>query len=324
MRVLVVTSSWPGDADPADSDVVARQVACLRQAGLEVEEFALAPERREGMVRGAVRLRRMLRQGRFDLVHAQFGPLGALVSAETNLPMVVTVRSNDVREVLPRGRRVRSWTARWLSGYAARHADEAVVVSAHLIGRLPPRAYHVLPTGLDLQRFTPMAQGQARQTLGLGATTRIILTAGEGPPTGRVVNDEILQQVRQRQPADVVDLDSVSAEQKALYLNASDVLLCTTPMQVTGQLISQALACNLPVVAAGWAGSAETPPAGCTVCADTQPATFGAAVLHWLETTARPQSRQAVLRYEEHHLAGDLIGIYQRARASRASRIGPP
>src|SRR6266516_2089343 len=183
IRVLMITSDWPDHASwGGTATFISRQVDFLRAAGVDVDVFRFRgvgnPLRYAAAWLG---VQRRLRRRRYDLVHAQFGQSG-LLALPKRLPLVVTFRGDDLEGVLnnttgrltPRGRLLPL-----LSRVVARRADATIVVSAHMKAFLHRQARpHVIPSGLDLERFRLIPQAEARGYLGLPSDRRLVLFVG--------------------------------------------------------------------------------------------------------------------------------------------------
>jgi glycosyltransferase involved in cell wall biosynthesis len=121
------------------------------------------------------------RRFRFDLIDAHFGyPEGvvaALLSKILRCPFMVTLRGSEMMFAQYRYRR---WCLRW----ALRQAAAVVTVSEQLrkfairMGADPART-RTIPNGIDAQVFYPRDRERCRAHLGIGADTRVIVSAGE-------------------------------------------------------------------------------------------------------------------------------------------------
>ena len=74
MRVLMITTEFPTPERPGDGVFVMRQAEALRAAGVEVDVLAF----RSGLnpmnyLRTWFKMRHMLAEDSYDLIHAQFG-----------------------------------------------------------------------------------------------------------------------------------------------------------------------------------------------------------------------------------------------------------
>jgi len=77
IRVLMVTSDWLWNSWGGPAVFIARQAEFLRREGIEVDLFPFRGARHPGNYVAAWKeVRRRVRQGGYDLVHAQFGQSG--------------------------------------------------------------------------------------------------------------------------------------------------------------------------------------------------------------------------------------------------------
>ena len=160
MRVLIVTGDWPGAADAPHTAFMSRQADFLRQAGVEVDVFVVENANTFGGYWKAFwRLRKQLRQQRYDIVHAQSGQNGALAWASGARPLVLSLQGYDVHTSFP-AQGPTGRLSRRLSRLAARRADETVVAVETIIPHVPARAYHVL-----LHAHDPATESQAAKDL---------------------------------------------------------------------------------------------------------------------------------------------------------------
>jgi glycosyltransferase involved in cell wall biosynthesis len=239
MRALVVTNMHPSPAHPALGRFVADQVAALRRIdGIEVELFAFPPGLRS-YPRAARELRRRFRGERFDVVHAHFGLTAWPALALRGAPHVVTFHGTDLAH--PRSGR--------LSRAVVPLVTLAATVSASLAQLIPGagvrRRVAVLPCGVDLERFRPLAREQARRRLGLDPGGRYLLfPAAPGRPEKRVD--------RAREVAGattLLTLDDVAPDEVPLWVNAADAVLIPSEREGFGLAVLEALACDVPVLA---------------------------------------------------------------------------
>ena len=96
LRVLMVTCEWPTPELPGRASFVIRQIDFLSRAGVDVEVFAFRGSKKVlNYLKAWRRLRRQLKERRYDLVHAQFGQ-SALLPWPKRLPLVVTFRGCEL------------------------------------------------------------------------------------------------------------------------------------------------------------------------------------------------------------------------------------
>jgi glycosyltransferase involved in cell wall biosynthesis len=278
MRILLVSQMYPGPADP-DLGVFVRQMErALRDRGLELELAVL--DRRAGGKRRYLELRRRVAAAAApDVVWAHFLVPAGLIAAGVDAPLVVTAHGRDVRNIGSTPG-IAALTRR-----VVRRATTVIAVSDYLRRELEtklPEARgktEVVDSGVDLERFSPDADGTATQPgerpayVCVGSLTerknvvrlaeafalleRGSLTfVGDGPlrqalegrdrvrVTGRVAHDDV--------PG---------------FLASADVVCAPSLIEPFGQSILEAMACGTPVVATRVGGPPEfvAPDAGILV-----------------------------------------------------------
>ncbi|HVH08868.1 MAG TPA: glycosyltransferase family 4 protein [Gemmatimonadales bacterium] len=332
MRVLMVTTEWPRVAF-GTAQFVARQAAFLQAAGIDVHVYPFLGERNPLNYASAwLEVRRLIRRGGFDLVHAQFGQ-SALLAFPKRLPLVVTFRGDDLQGILgdEDGRltlsgRLLQRFCRWV----AHRADAVIVVSAHMRRYLRNgrrvhengRPVHVVPSGIDFELFRPLPQAAARARLSLPQDERIVLFVGN-PNLARKrfsLAQAAVTRLQETLPTRLVVAWLVSHTEIPYYLAAADVLVFTSVQEGSPNAVKEALACDLPVVSVPVGDVAERLQgvAGCEVCPDDRPETVAAALERVLARGGRVAGRAAVSHLDEHLITEQVIAIYRAAITGRA------
>jgi glycosyltransferase involved in cell wall biosynthesis len=240
MRVLSLVPS-PG------STSYSRRIAALERCGVECTTLSPAGEHRpDGPSRSVVdyaalypRALRASLDG-YDLVHAVQGAVAPLALAQPTRPIVLSLWGTDLFGRL-------GPVSRW----CARRASAVVVMSPEM-ARALGRDAHVLPHGVDLERFRPRDQGAARADLGWDADAAYVLfpysearTVKNYPRATRVVS---AARERVDRPVRFETVSGVAHERVATYMNAADALLLTSDHEGSPNTVKEALACNLPLV----------------------------------------------------------------------------
>jgi glycosyltransferase involved in cell wall biosynthesis len=322
MRVLMVTCEWPDENSPHHVPFIVRQVEFLRRAGIDIDVFSFRGARNPiNYLRAWRRARRTLRNGTYDLIHAQWGQSAPTV-LPTRLPLVVTFRGGEGEGIVgDDGTYTFSGEVlRLVSAYVARRADELVVVSAHMREYLPSRCTHVIPSGLDFSRWPLIPKEEARRELGLPQDKRLVLFAGN--PAEARKRYTLAAQVVSKLPPDVaaelVVAWRVPHRQVPLFMNACDALLFVSMYEGSPNVVKEALACNLPVVSVVVGDVAERLAGidGCAVC-DSDPDRLAGALAEVLRRGGRTDGRTAVRELDEQLLAQRMIDVYRLAVEGR-------
>ncbi len=318
IRVLMVTSDWLWNSWGGPAVFVARQAEFLRREGVQVDLFPFRAGRRLANYAAAWReVHRRLRNGSYDLVHAQFGQSG-LTALPKRIPLVVTFRGDDLEGIIgENGRYIPAgWLLRMLSRAVSRRADAAIVVSEHMKRHLPGSVNaHVLPSGIDLDLFRPESQDRARSRLGLPTDRRLVAFVGN-PDLARkryALARQAVEMVNRSIPTQLVVGWEKPHHEIAALLNACDALVFTSMQEGSPNAVKEALACNLPVVsvAVGDVPLRLQGVKGCELCADDHAGTIAAALERILRRGERSEGRAAVQDLNERVLTGRLIDIYR-------------
>jgi glycosyltransferase involved in cell wall biosynthesis len=235
---------YPTEADPWAGCFVRDLVEDVRALGVDVEVLAFdGRKRRMTYAEAGLLLRRELRRGCFDLVHAHYGLTGVLALCQARLPTVVTFHGSDT------GNPQVKWQA-WLSWFVARLATP-VFVSRDGARRLGLANAAVIPSGVDVDLFRPQPAAEARRSLGWPQRGRYVLLPGAraNPVKGAHLFDSVVRGLRHRVPkVTPVSLEGFSREQVVDVMNAVDVTLMTSEFEGSPVSIKESLACMTPVV----------------------------------------------------------------------------
>jgi glycosyltransferase involved in cell wall biosynthesis len=228
--------------------------------------------------------RAVLTGGALPVIDAHYlfpdGVAAALIAKWLNLPLVLTARGSDVNLIAhhPIARRMILW--------AIRRSRATVTVSSALKSVLvsmgaEPGKLHVVRNGVDLVRFAPRERAAARQRLGLDTFTALtvgkldenkghhlviealgsvpgakLVIVGEGPwrseLEGRVAALGLTERVR--------FAGVIGREELPDYYAAADALVFASAREGMPNVILEALACGLPVIATNAGGIGEILP----------------------------------------------------------------
>jgi teichuronic acid biosynthesis glycosyltransferase TuaC len=324
MRVLLLTAMWPTAHNPAFGSFVASQARELKQAGVDVDVLVLQGRSRKLIYpRGVLQLRRWMARP-VDIVHAHYGYVGFVARTQWKVPVVVTYHGDDVLGTIdPDGRttipsRLTSGLCRKLGPFV----DAVVVQSEQMARRFTHANVHIIPHEVDLETFQPSDKKHARQVLGLCCDAKYVLFAAN--PATAVKRFPLAQaaveRLRATDPA--VELIVVHKEPQtrlALYMSAVDALVFPSWQEGSPNIVKQAMACNLPIVATD-VGDVRQIIDGASFCYIAQPAAddFAAKLQPLLDSPARSNGRERV-----QHLAGPLVAqrvirVYEETLRKRA------
>jgi glycosyltransferase involved in cell wall biosynthesis len=318
-RVLVVTNLWPTESDPGYGSFVQAQMESLRPLGVEFDAlFIDGRASRWNYLRGVSRMRALLRQKHYDLIHAHFGLSGWVSRCQFRVPVVVSFMGDDV---LGRPRRNGSITAygRFLQASSfvlARIVTASIVKSAEMKAKLRLASAEIIPNGVDLNAFRPIDRVEARKELGLDPAKKYVLFPYD-PTEQRKRYDLIQAAVEEAQasnPAiEILHARGVPRERMPLYMNAADVLVLASIFEGSPNAVKESMAVNLPVVAADVGDVRELigTTEGCTIVPrEVEP--MAEKIVEVCRRAARTRGREAIARLSIEKVAERVVAVYAR------------
>ena len=255
MKVLILTAIYPSAGNPACGSYVHTQSVSLRRAGIDVEILVLTHRFRKLIYPMAIlQLRERLARTPVDLIHAHYGLVGLVARTQSKVPLVVTYHGSDILGWVDKhGKRGLGGEAIALAcRLLARHVDAAIVQSDEMARKIQGAHTHVIPHEVDLEIFKPIARAQAKAALGLDPETKYLLFAANPKvgvkrfPFAKAVADLM---ARHDPSMKLIVVSHETQERLALYMSACDALIFPSFQEGSPNIVKQAMACNLPIVA---------------------------------------------------------------------------
>ncbi len=317
-RVLMITSEWPTSEKPYQVPFIVRQATFLKRAGVALDVYPFRGSKRPDRYAAFwAEAQRKIASRKYDLVHAQWGQ-SALLALPKRIPLVVTFRGDDLEGIIGSNGKptLAGYALQNLSRVVSRVADEVILVSESLARRMPKRDYHIIPSGIDMDLFRPIAKQEARKKLGLSPNQRLVLFAGSATnPRKRIdLARTVVELVCQEMDAELLVASGVNHDQIPLYMNASDALLLTSLHEGSPNVVKEAMACNLPIVSTNVGDVQERIGniQGCFISQEDDPETIAKGLLKILKVPERPDLRSHVMDLDENILTQKVIQVYRK------------
>jgi glycosyltransferase involved in cell wall biosynthesis len=206
----------------------------------------------------------------------------------------------------------------------ARVCDATITKSDQMAHRLPescrPRNW-VIPNGVDLERFKPVAREQARRTLGWSPHEPVVLFVGNPQIVGK--NFALARATVEHIKADLPSARlhvvwGARPEEIPLMMSAADALLVTSRSEGSPNVVKEAMASELPVVSTpvGDVGERIAGVSGCHI-RTARPELLGEALVAALRHGRSREARRAVEVLSLSAVARRVLGVYEGVLANR-------
>jgi teichuronic acid biosynthesis glycosyltransferase TuaC len=336
--VLVVTNMWPDGQLPTYGVFVRRQTDDVRTLGVPADVLYLRGYRSPlayvwaalWFAWSSIALR-----GRYRLVHVHAGETALAARFHLGTPMLVSYCGDDVLGdpnehgvIRPRSR-VRSAAVRLQS----RLFTATITKTREMHDRLPraTRARNtVLPNGVDASVFRPLDRAEARREAGWTSDETVVLFAATKPETPRKRLGLAREACRRAEarvgPIQLHVAGTVDPARMPLLMSAADVLLLTSSVEGSPNVVKEALMCNLPVVATPVGDVRELlKGVAPSEVANSDPDALADALVRVLTEGGRSNGRDEALRLRSERIAARLVKLYDRVgrRERRRAEAAP-
>ncbi|WP_460451733.1 glycosyltransferase family 4 protein [Alsobacter sp. SYSU BS001988] len=325
LRVLLVTTEYPSPERPGGAAYLIRHIEALKTLGVDVD---VLPFRSRGNPlnhwRAWRRMRRMMREKSYDVVHAHFGHASLIARMQWAKPLVITFHGSDVLGIVNAKGRY-AWKGRLstaLSQLMSMTAAEVIVVAQHIGARLPRKDWTVIPLGVDLDAFRPLDRSEARRTLGWDQDVFTVVFAAlhaKNPVKRLGLALSAMESLQALGKAELKIVEGSPPDMMPVYLSAADALLLTSAHEGSPTVVKEAMACNLPVVTTDVGDVRER-------LRDVSPGAIRPAepqalalALHAIALSGQRSNGRDVIERQltEDRVAGRVIGVYEKALRRR-------
>lgn len=285
LRALMITGLLPRPGRPGSLAPVARQIESVRRQGVDVEVLELDGPKK---IKYGAAWPRLVNQCRsVDIVHAHFGYSGWLALLQHQRPVVISFMGSDLLGNKDNHDQLISVSSAilWTNRFASRRANAVIVKTREMASALTGVDPHVIPNGVDMVRFSPVERSTARERLGWPREGLVALFPGcpDFPNKGYDIARSAVSHAARvlGRTVDLKVLWNVDPDAVPLYMSASDAMILASQQEGSPNVVKEALACEVPVVATAVGDVPEllAEAIGCHVCARTPDALGNALAL---------------------------------------------
>jgi teichuronic acid biosynthesis glycosyltransferase TuaC len=331
VKLLVMTAIYPRPDRPEFGSFVRTQVLALQNAGLDVEVLVLDGRNRKLIYpKGIAQLRRRLASDPPALVHAHYSYVGAVASMQRQVPVVLTFHGDDILGTPRADGRIRPASRAIALGgrLLGERLDAVIVQTEEMAVRFRRPDVHVIPHEVDLGTFRPIDRQRARAELGLDAHGHYVLFAASPaiPVKNFPLTARAVEVARRSVPGlELLVVHSEPQSRLALYMNACEVLAFSSWQEGSPNIVKQAMACNMPIVATD-VGDVRTMISGTDGChvVPREVTAFAAALVAETLRVRRTNGRAAVAHLRPELVSERLLNVYDGVLRRRAGARNQP
>ncbi len=302
MKILFVSS---GNNFSGPSPIIINQGNSLIKEGVQLHYFTINSKGIAGYSQNIFRLRAFLRTNQFDVIHAHYSWSAFVASLAGARPLVVSLMGSDIKaktifKILIRIFAALSW--------------HTVIVKSHDAWvSLGLKKANIIPNGVDFERFKPIEKDTALEVTKWDKLKKHVLFAAN--PSREEKNFPLAKKAfdNMNYPnAELHFLSGISNELVPYYYNSSDVVLLTSLWEGSPNVIKEAMACNIPVVATD-VGDIKTVIGGIEGCyvSPFDAAKLAIGLKNALVFSCRTRGRSSISHLNSASVAQELIRLYK-------------
>ncbi len=254
MKVLFVSSGNSSFFDIVPF-IKSQGDSLIKHENADVDFFTIKGKGLKGYINSIPKLRRYLKKNRFDLIHAHFAYCGwVAILSFSGLPIVLSLMGGDAYGDCDNNgkRKIKDW-AMIIQGQLVQLFVKHIIVKSENLKDFVwrKRVCSVVPNGVDCDKFSLLPKDQCRLELGINKEKTTLLFMGNP--------DDPRKNIKQLRDAfallpdphnyQIIAPYPVNHALVAKYFNACDILIFTSFMEGSPNIIKEASACNLHIIA---------------------------------------------------------------------------
>jgi len=320
-HILMVTGVYPTKERPHKGTFVKAIVDSLVAIGNEVEIVHPKPDLPMPIryILAILQVFFKTLTGRYDIVHGHYGLWCLVARMQWTTPVVVAFLGDDLLGTVTSqgGHSKKSLFVVRIGQWLCRHVEAVTVKTQQMkTASLTDDAF-VIPDGINFELFTPMPREKVRAALGWDQDRYYVVFANN--PAIPVKNFALAQAAieclqKRGMTAELVVATGLPQAKVVQYINASNALILPSIAEGSPNVVREASACNVPIVATNVGDVAEVlaRTEGCSVCPhDAEALAIGLEKA--LKHTERTTGRADTAHLDSKVLVEQIMAMYEQA-----------
>ena len=324
-RILMVTGIYPTEQRPHSGTFVKAQVDSLVAAGHEVEIIHPKP--------GPVALRYVSATlqiffktftGRFDVVHGHYGLWCLASRLQWTTPVVADYLGDDLLGTVTAsgGYSKKAAFVIRVSRWLCHHVDAVIVKSEQMKRAASGGNIHIIIDGTNFDLFHPIPRPEARARLGWDQDRYYVVFANNPqiPVKNFALAQAAIERLKERGiEAELKVANGLPQTKVVEYINASNALILPSVAEGSPNVVREAMACNVPVVASNVGDVAQVieQTKGCRVCS-FDPDAFADGLEEALRHTEPTTGRADTAHMSSVCMGQRLVALYEQITRKKA------
>jgi len=317
MKVLFVCS---GNSKEGITPIVKSQGESLRRNGIDLDYFTIRGKGVIGYLKNISKLKIFLKSNKFDIIHAHYSFCGWVSSlASNNIPVIVSLMGSDTYgDVNIKGKINFSSYFNIISTKLLQPFVSKIIVKSKNLEKYIylKKKVEIIPNGVDYNKFILLENIKCKNKIGIDTNKMIILFLGD--ITNPRKNFNLLRSSLNLLNDNSIKLITpypVSHEEIVFYLNAADVLVMTSYLEGSPNVIKEAMACNLPIVSTDVGDVKEVvgDTEGCYICS-YDPKDVANKIKMAIDYGKRTNGRERIIELglDSDTIAKKIIKVYEK------------
>ena len=237
MKVLFV---YRGFGEKLTNPVVDAQAKSLINSGVNIEKFPISSGG-FGYIKAYFKLKRHLSNNTYDIVHGHYSYSAIIASLANKGKTIGSLMVGDID--------LQNSFLKWLGLFFSRKKWSSTIVKSRLMQKSAPHAV-VIPNGVNFKIFRPIDKNEAKAKVGFNNKYHAIFVAQQ-PEKHKWKNLDLAKEAISLIKDEAVSLkivNNVTQKELSLYYSAADLLLVTSSLEGSPNVVKEAMACNCPIV----------------------------------------------------------------------------
>jgi len=240
MKVIFVASG--NKSVGTVSSFVRSQYESLKKEGLDMLLFPICGKGWKSYAKGIIELRKIVREEHPDVVHAHYsicGIVAKLACFGTRAKVMVSILGSFPRD---------TFKLRWVR-FCIRHVWDATITKSRRTANQLGIDLPVIPNGVNLEQFTTIDREEARRMCGFEDGKKYVIWCSDPSRTEKRFNwaREAVELLKDDKVV-LLPVYGKTHDEVVKYMCGADVLLLTSEMEGSPNVIKEAMACNCPIV----------------------------------------------------------------------------